>query len=158
VQLSTGRPVVVTPGPAHGDPFDDAGVEVNGVRVWDLTTGEPALEQQLRNGDRDLGKLLSCTMVDDRAIAVTKPDHPNLQAWDLATAQPMGRRLHGFRLLGANPALCTTRNGRPVVVSCETNTNNLIVWDLATGSEVGPPLSHTHNILRLLCTTLNRSP
>jgi WD40 repeat protein len=151
-----GRPVLVVSGPRRHNAFaDDLGRgDLRGVQVLDLASGQPVVIAGLDALDR--GEMLSCSMVGNRPVVITNVQYENLQAWDLATARPIGPLMRGSGLYGANRAVCATRNGRTVVVSTQTNTTSLIVLDLATGSQVGPLLAHDENIATLMGTTLNR--
>ncbi|GAA1041200.1 hypothetical protein GCM10009557_64370 [Virgisporangium ochraceum] len=151
-----GRPVLVVSGPRRHNAFaDDLGRgDLRGVQVRDLASGRPVVIPGL--DALDGGELLSCSMVDNRPVVVTNREYENLQAWDLATARPRGPLLRGSGLYGGNRAVCTTRRGRAVVVSTQTNATTMVTLDLATGSRVGPLLGGDEGISLLMSATLDR--
>jgi WD40 repeat protein len=128
-----GRPVVVS---GSGD---------GTVRVWDLATRAPI-------GGPLTGHTgpMATAQLDGRPVVVLGSDHRTLRVWDLATGAPIGQPLTGHTI-AVHAVAIAQLDGRPVVVSgdggCDYSRcyNGVVrVWDLATGTLIGQPLTgHT---------------
>ncbi|MBB4927318.1 hypothetical protein [Kitasatospora kifunensis] len=136
-----GRPIAVT-GSWRGT-----------VEVWDLTTRQP-LYEPLTGHEADVSALATA-VVDGRPVAVTGSTDGTARIWDLATGTAIGGPLRGLGEPG--PAhqedeedeeeapdiagVATVElDGRPVAVIGSTD-GVLRVWDLATGTPLGEPLT-----------------
>jgi WD40 repeat protein len=153
-----GRPVAVTFG------VDYSNITVENMRadtaldpiarVWDLLSG--ALLSQPAIKCTNWAKPV-CATVDDRPIVITVSEERTVRAWDLASGNPLGPPLTGYRstVTAVGYALL---DGVPVVVTGEGN-GTVRVWDLASGTPLGQPLiGHTGPVYTVVCATLNGEP
>jgi WD40 repeat protein len=156
--MPNGRAVLLTEGPY--DVRDEWLREATGVRVWDLASGDLISEPLGRFDVGRVGAMRACGVVNGRTLALAMPDFRMLQVWDLVSGEPVGKQMRDFRLLGSvsrTEALSVVR-GRPVVITGQTNTYNLLVWDPHDGNLAGQPLGHDDAVLASTCTTLNGKP
>ncbi|MEV5204483.1 hypothetical protein [Streptomyces sp. NPDC053720] len=138
-----GRPVAVTGG------YDGT------VRVWDLTTGQPAGEPL--TGHTSAVYAVATAVVEGRPVAVTGGYDETVRVWDLTTGQPAGEPLTGHT--DAVYAVATAVvEGRPVAVTGSLD-ETVRVWDLTTCQLVGEPLTgHTSAVTSVATAVVEGRP
>ncbi|GIE35142.1 hypothetical protein Ait01nite_081870 [Actinoplanes italicus] len=95
----------------------------------------PALQRTLRAG---AARVLACTTVNGRAIAVVGGIGGTVRVWDVASGEFVGPPLRSGT--GRTTALeCVMLAGRPAAVVGNAD-GTVQVWDLMTGEPVGAPL------------------
>ena len=119
-----GRPVIIS-GALHDQM----------VRVWDLETGEPALDPL----HHDQVRAVAVGERQGRPVIVSGAGE-TVRVWDLETGEPALGPLTGHR--GRVSAVAVgQRQGRPVIVSGGLDDQAVRVWDLETGEPALGPLT-----------------
>ncbi|MDX3067521.1 WD40 repeat domain-containing protein [Streptomyces sp. ND04-05B] len=153
-----GRPIALV-----GTGFDYEG----SVFIWDLATGQQVGEPL--TGLNNWVTSLACTVLDGRpiALAATSGDpgfnHGTVRVWDLATGQQICDPLapHNGPV---NTVACSVLDGHPIALTGTgdfggSRRGAVHVWDLATGQQLGDPLTgHEGAVNSVACTVLDGRP
>ncbi|MER7950367.1 WD40 repeat domain-containing protein [Streptomyces sp. NPDC096079] len=147
-----GRPVLVTGGRER---FTE-GV----IRVWDLATGA-ALGEPIAAHPFDVTEL-ACTTLDGAPLVVSRQSH-EVRVFDLLSGTPVGRRIARYtrsseRFDTLLAMACTDLGGRPVVVT-GGHDGAVRVWDAASGTALGPPITAADGpVSAVACTVRGGRP
>jgi WD40 repeat protein len=144
--------------PQTGNVFDAPDMTPSAVRLWDTDTGELAGPPVTGRGGRmtDLMDLAENDRNQPIFAAAISPDGQRmlvstasgLRLHDVATGQPVGEPWI-TEIPRAITGVVFSPDGN-YVVSTDTRTSQLQLWDVKTGRTVGPPLiGHTGDILNV---------
>ena len=111
-------------------------VSIDGMRLWDVSTGAP-IGEPMSHEDSVKGVLLS---PDGRWILSWSYDH-TLRLWDASTGAPIGAPMRYAGLV--NGALLSP-DGRRILSWLDDNT--LRLWDASTGAPIGEPMRHAGSV------------
>jgi WD40 repeat protein len=154
----SGQPVLVTTGSSVqdvSDGYDDRARSTRGIRVWDLASGELVSHPLSQLKDYEVGDIEACAVIGGRPLVVTKPSHGCRQVWDLTTGEPIGGRIDDSRIIGPATTSPAALKGRIALVTGETVTSNVLVWNPQTTALIGTPIELPSRPIKMLCTTLN---
>jgi serine/threonine protein kinase len=114
------------------------------ARVWDLTTGEqigPPLVSDANGVDAvAVGELDGVPIVVTGNFDTLESHDRDIQLWDLTTREQI-RRLPAGDAMQVQDLAVGERDGTPIVVAGD-HEDSALVWNLATGEQIGPPLTH----------------
>jgi WD40 repeat protein len=126
------------------------------IQAWNLATGQPFRgplplaygRRRSRTMAMPLDSIAMAVSRDGTPIAVTSSNDRSAQAWDLATGSPIGAGVADE--VDFVYAAAVLPDGTPIAVTVSypiaaTNSDDssVQVWDLATGSPIGAPLTGT---------------
>jgi WD40 repeat protein len=134
------------------------------LRVWDL-----AESRQIRSGKASRGpqsvvrgslpplNVVTCTVSDERLLAVTGGYDGSVRIWDVARARQLGAPLRGHTQ-PVRAVACGLLDDRPIAVTGGDD-KTVRVWDLRRREPVGPPRrGHTNQVWALACGMLDGRP
>jgi WD40 repeat protein len=126
-----GRPVIIT------------GSSDCTVRVWDLATGTATGEPL--TGHTGSVNAVAAAELDGRPVIISGSSDQTVRVWDLATGTATGHAFtvgdrHPLYTRAVNTVLVAELDGRPVIISGSSDCT-VRVWDLATGTATGEPLT-----------------
>lgn len=123
---------------------------------WSTGSPQPALRNTMV-GSISPVEAISCTILDDRPVAVTASFDPAVRVWDLSSGQLMGPPLEGHTK-ELRAVACSVLDGRPIAVTGGMD-RTVRVWDLARGEQVGRALTENDGfVLAVACAMVGTSP
>jgi WD40 repeat protein len=118
------------------------------VRVWDLNTGEAAMEPF--EGHAAAVLAVAVGELHGRAVVITGSRDRSVRVWDLASGAAIGEPFISQAEVRAVAA--TELQGRPVVVS-GSGDGSVQVWDLASGVRPQEPFTGNSSVVRVVAAT-----
>ena len=109
------------------------------LQRWDLATGHP-IGNPLTGHDSSV-EAIATIVVNGRPIAVTGGLDGTVRRWDLATGNAIGDPLVGHTSVASGVAdvsavATAVVNGHAVAITAGVATNELLIWDLASGEQL----------------------
>jgi hypothetical protein len=136
--------------------FQPDQIGVTWVRVWDLTSRQPA-GNPIESGPA-IGAFycIAVGRLDDTPVLLTGGSDGAVRVWNLVTHQPIGQPLTAR---GSITAIALGQaDGKPVAVTGGLD-RTVRIWDLATRQQIGQPLTgHTDVITAIALGQLNGKP